>query len=78
MTSVINVTRYFYDADGCETFEKVWETVPGSYLLEGHPSNPKHGPYERSMTSKELRQWEMEHPEGVTTRYDPITHLPLV
>ena len=77
MTRVIKFTRFFDDVDGFQTYEKVWETVPESYWFEGHPANPKSGPYARSMTPKELRQWETEHPEGVTTPYDPVTHLPL-
>jgi hypothetical protein len=76
MTPVIKFTRYFDDVDGFQTFEKVWEAVPESYCLERHSANPKSGTYECSMTPDELRQWETEHPEGVTTPYDPVTHLP--
>jgi len=78
MTRVIKFTRSFDDVDGFQTYEKVWETVPGSYWLERHAANPKSGPYAPSMTPEELRQWMTEHPEGMTTPYDPVTHLPLV
>lgn len=76
MTHIIKCTRYFYDTDGFQTSEQVWKTGPKGYWLEGHASNPKSGPYGHSMTPEELRQWETEHPEGVTTPYDPVTHLP--
>jgi hypothetical protein len=76
MTPVIKFTRYFYDIDGFQTSEQVWKTGPKNYWLERHASNPKSGPYEPSMTPEELRQWETEHPEAVTTSYNPVTHLP--
>lgn len=77
MTPVIKFTRSFYDDDGSQTYERAWQTGPETYLLEGHPANPKSGPYARDMTLEGLRQWETEHPEGVTTLYDAVTHLPL-
>jgi hypothetical protein len=77
MIPIIKLTRYVYDVDGYQTYDKVWQTGPESYRLEGHPANPKRGPYARDMTLEELRQWETEHPKGVTTQYDPVTHLPL-
>jgi hypothetical protein len=77
MTPVIKFTRSFDDIDGFQTWEKVWETVSGSYLLERHAANPKSGSYESSMTPEGLRQWMTEHPEGMTTSYDPVQHLPL-
>jgi hypothetical protein len=70
-------SRYYYDFDGFETSEVIWETASGSYLLERHASNPKSGPYDFDMTPEKLRLWLMERPEGVTTRYDPNTQLPL-
>jgi hypothetical protein len=77
MTPIIKSTRYFDDVAGSQTYEKLWQTGPETYWLEGHPANPKSGPYAGNMTLEGLRQWETEHPEGVTTPYDTVTHLPL-
>jgi hypothetical protein len=57
-------SRYYYDFDGFETSEVIWETASGSYLLERHASNPKSGPYDFDMTPEKLRLWVMEPPRG--------------
>jgi hypothetical protein len=74
----IKFTRRIDDIDGYETYEQVWQqTGLDSYWFVRHSANPKSGTYEPNMTPEELRQWLTEHPEGVTTLYDPVTHLPL-
>lgn len=76
VTYAIKFIRYFDDADNLQTYESVWQTGPESYLLVGHPANPKSVPYAIHMTPEGLQHWETEHPEGVTTPYNPVG-LPL-
>jgi hypothetical protein len=60
------IAKKFYERDGYQYLETVWQTGPKRFELVGHTAKPCGGPYARDLTLSELLRWATECPEQVT------------